>query len=172
MGSQLNGEPTRGYSDKVKTKTDSSSQTSLPQFNSNEQQPQNAYCGISTGRKEVKGSGVLLHTAFVRAINPQSPDQNVNLRAIIDNAAQRSFISKRARDLLGLDAETQEEVLIKTVGNDEGQLKICDCVSVELESKQSEFSMQFNLLEVDQIYSPLKGKQLDGNRKNIHIYKG
>ena len=123
---------------------------SSPQSNSNEQQPQNAYCGIST-EKEVKGSGVLLQTAFVTAINPRSPDQKVNLRAIIDKAAQRSFISKRARDNLDLDAETQEEVLIKTFGNDESQLKICDCVSVELKSRQSEFSMQLNLLEVDQI---------------------
>ena len=59
---------------------------------------------------------------------------------------------------MGLDAETQEEVLMKTFGNYEGQLKICDCVSVELKSKQSEFSMQFNLLEIDQICSPLKGQ--------------
>ena len=73
-------------------------QTVPVKSNSSEQQPQNAYCGIST-EKEIKGSGVLLQTAFVTAINPQSPDQKVNLRAIIDNAAQRSFISKRARDL-------------------------------------------------------------------------
>ena len=93
-------------------------------------------------------------------INLRSSDQKVNLRAIIDNASQRSFISKRARDLLGLDAETQEEVLIKTLGNDKDQLKICDCVSVELKSKQSEFSMQFNLWKVNQICSPLKGKAI------------
>ena len=127
VGSQPDGEPKRGYSDKIKTERDSSCQTSPPS-NSKEQQPQNAYCGIST-EKEVNGSCVLLQTAFVTAINPRSLDQEVNLRAIIDNAAQRSFISERARDLLGLDAETQE-VLIKTFGNDEGQLKICDCVSV------------------------------------------
>ena len=96
-----------------------------------------------------------MQTAFVTAINPRSPDQKVNLRAIIDNAAQRSFISKRARDRLGLDTEKQE-VLIKTFGKDEGQLKICDCVSLDLKSKQSEFSMQCNLLEVDQICSPLE----------------
>ena len=160
VGSQPDGEPKRGYSDKVKTKTDSSCQTSLlPQSNSNEQQPQNAYCGFST-EKEVKGSSVLLQTAFVTVINPQSLDQKVNLRAIIDNQVQSSFISKRARDLLGLDAETQEEVLIKTFGSDEGQLKICDCVSVELKSKQSEFSIQFNLLEVDQICSLLQGQAI------------
>ena len=170
VGSQPDGEPKRGYSDKVKTKTDSSCQTS-PQFNSSEQQPQNAYCGIST-EKEIKGSDVLLQTAFVTAINPQSPNQKVNLRAIIDNAAQRSFISKRARDLLGLDAETQEEVLIKTFGNDEGQLKLCDCVSVELKSKQSEFSMQFNLLEVDQICSPLKGQSIRWAQKEYPHLQG
>ena len=84
-----------------------------------------------------------MQTAFVTAISPRSPDQKVNLRAIIDNAAQGSFISKRASGLLGLDAETQEEVLIKTFGNDEGQLKICDCVSVELKSKQN---FQCNLI--------------------------
>ena len=71
---------------------DSSCQTS-PQSSSNEQQPQNAYCGIST-KKEVKESGVLLQTAFVTSINPRAPDQKVNLRAVVDNAAQRSFISK------------------------------------------------------------------------------
>ena len=92
MGSQPDGEPKRGYSDRVKTKSDSSCQTS-PQFNSNEQQPQNAYCGIST-EKEVKRPGVLLQTEFVTAINPWSPGQKVNLRAITDNAAQRSFICK------------------------------------------------------------------------------
>ena len=80
-----------------------------------------------------------MQTAFVTAINPRLPDQKVNLRAVIDNEVQRSFISKRARDLLGLVAETQEEVFIKTFGNDEGQLKFCDCGSVELKSKQSEF---------------------------------
>ena len=101
-----------------------------------------------------------MQTAFVTVINPWSPDHKVNLRAITDNAAQRSFISKRARDFLGSDAETQEEVSIKTFGNDEVQLKICNCVSVELKSKQSEFSMQFNLLEVDQICSPLKGQAI------------
>ena len=168
MGSQPDGEQKRGYSDKVKTKRDSSCQTSLL-FNSSEQQPQNAYCGIST-EKEVKGSGVLLQTAFVTAINPLSPDQKVSLRAIIDNAAQRSFISKRARDLLGLDAETQEEVLIKTSSNDEGQLKIC--VSVELKSKQSEFSKQFNLLEVYPICSPLKGQAIRWAQKKYPHLQG
>ena len=142
VGSQPDGEPKRGHSDKVKTKSDSSCQAS-PQSNSNEQQPQNAYCGISN-EKEVKGSGVLLQTAFVTTINLRSPDQKVNLRAIIDNVAQRSFVSKRAKDFLGLDAETQEEVLIKTFGNDEGQLKICDRVSVELKANSQNF--QCNLI--------------------------
>ena len=73
---------------------------------------------------------------------------------------------------MGLDTETQEEVLIKTFGNDEGQLKICDCVSVELKSKQSEFSMQFNLLEVDQICSPLKGQAIRWAQKEYPHLQG
>ena len=70
------------------------------------------------------------------------------------------------------DAETQEEVSIKTFSNDEGQLKICDCVSVELKSKQSEFSMQFNLLEVDQICSPLKGQAIRWAQKEYPHLQG
>ena len=113
-----------------------------------------------------------MQTAFVTTINLRSPDQKVNLRAIIDNSAQRSFISKRAKDFLGLDAETQEEELIKTFGNDEGQLKICDRVSVELKSKQSEFSMQFNLLEVHQICSSLKRQAIRWAQKEYPHLKG
>ena len=48
-----------------------------------------------------------------------------------------------------------------------GQLKICDCVSVELESKQSEFSVQFNLFDVDQICSPLKRQEIRWAQKEI-----
>ena len=73
---------------------------------------------------------------------------------------------------MGLVAETQEEVLIKTFGNDEGQLKVCGCVSVELKSKQSEFSMQFNLWEVEQICSPLKGQAIRWARKEYPHLQG
>ena len=63
-------------------------------------------------------------------------------------------------------------MLIKTFGNDEGQLKICDSVSVELKSKESDLSMKFNLLAVDQICSPLKGKAIRWAQKEYPHVQG
>ena len=109
MGSQPDGEPKRGYSDKVKTKTDSSCQTSppspTPMNNSHKM-----LTVVSVLRKKLRGQVYYCrqHLLQLSILGP------LTRRLILE----RSFISKRARDLLGLDAETQKEVLIKTFANE------------------------------------------------------
>ena len=65
-------------------------------------------------------------------MNPQYPSQKVNLRLILDSGSQRSYVSTFVRNMLELPTIKREDIVIKTFGVDETDIKTCDIVSLGL----------------------------------------
>ena len=136
--------------DKGRNKSSSHTTESEPQ-----KAPNKAFCGVNT---DSDSQGVLLQTAFVTAMNPQYPSQKVNLSLILDSGSQRSYVSTRVRNMLELPTIKRENIIIKTFGADETDIKTCDIVSLGLKSKHSEFYIEIKALEVPTICSPIQGQ--------------
>ena len=102
--------------------------------------------------------GLLLQTAFVIAMNPQYPYQKVNLRLILDSGSQRSYVSTRVRDMSELPTLKRKDIIIKTFGTDETDIKTCDIVSFGLKSKHSEFYIEIKAIEVPTVCSPIQAQ--------------
>ena len=115
---------------------------------------------------------MLLQTAFVTAKNPQYPFQKVNLRLILDSGSQRSYVSTRVRNMLELPTIKREDIVIKTFGADETDIKTCDIFSLGLKSKHLEFYIEIKALEVPSICSPIQGQAVRWAKNQYNYLKG
>ena len=75
-------------------------------------------------------------------MNPQYPSQKINLRLTLDSGSQRSYVITRVRNKLELPTMKREDIIIKTFGADETDIKTCDIVSLGLKSKHSKFILK------------------------------
>ena len=133
---------------------------------------QTTFCGVNTG-SEKQNTRVLLKTAYVKATNPEDASQNMKLRVILDSGSQRTYITKRAREILNLNTVDKEKVIIKTFGQDQDEISICDLVNVQLKSLQNSYCLEVNALEVPMICSPLlQGETIRWAKSNFHYLKG
>ena len=133
---------------------------------------QTTFCGVNTG-SEKQNTRVLLQTAYVKATNPEGASQNMKLRVILHSGSQRTYITKRAREILNLNTVDKERVIIKTFGQDQDEISICDLVKVQLKSLQNSYCLEVNALEVPMICSPsLQGETIRWAKSNFHYLKG
>jgi hypothetical protein len=77
---------------------------------------------------------VLLQTAQATILPVENNGKGAVVRVILDSGSQRSYISHRVRDLLGLSTVNTESLLIKTFGLEEEKLTTCDTVKFILKS--------------------------------------
>ena len=97
---------------------------------------------------------VLLQTAIVLVQNPARPEKFVELRLLLDSGSQRSYLSERAKEMLGLETIREQALSIATFGSKVEQLKVCPVVEVQLQLK-GYTSMQLILCVVPTICEPL-----------------
>ena len=73
---------------------------------------------------------VLLQTARSVIQNPQRPRNLVEVRLLLDSGSQKSYLTKRARELLGLEPTGDQLLSIATFGSRKEQTKVCPIVNV------------------------------------------
>ena len=71
---------------------------------------------------------ILLHTANASVSRIDEPHSAVTIRILLDSGSQRSYISERAKEKLGLFPRRKEKLLIKTFGQENEDLRECGIV--------------------------------------------
>ena len=74
-------------------------------------------------------TSVLLPTAQAD-VSGTGLDKSVKVRVILDSCSQRSYVSCRLKESLNLPAIRSEKLMIKTFGNEEGQIQKCEVVQL------------------------------------------
>ena len=71
---------------------------------------------------------ILLHTANTSVSQIDEPHSAVTIRVLLDSGSQRSYISERAKEKLGLFPKRKEKLLIKLLGQENEDLRECGIV--------------------------------------------
>ena len=98
---------------------------------------------------------VLLQTAKAVIKNPDKAKVSVEVRLLFDGGSQKSYLSKRARDLLKLEACSEQALSIATFGSPTGRRKVCPIVNVKLQCSKGYPDMSLCLYVVPTICEPL-----------------
>ena len=99
-------------------------------------------------------NSVLLQTARLHLFNPSSETLSATARAILDTGSQRTYITRRIRDVLKLPAVRTESVRISTFGSSESRDASCDVVQLALVTR-NDGMMEMTALVVPCICSSL-----------------
>ena len=90
----------------------------------------------TTGLYCVNGdTPVLLQTAQAHVHKPADPACGMTIRLMFDGGSQRSYITNRVKEALGLETESTEVVNIKTFGSEITRTQAVDVVTASICSK-------------------------------------
>ena len=103
---------------------------------------------------------ILLQTARTNAYDPEDPERKVSVRLIFDSGSQRSYITERVSNQLGLRALGIKEMSIATFGAGNGIRHNCEVVKVALETREGEH-VEVTLLTIPLICEPLVSNSPD-----------
>ena len=73
---------------------------------------------------------VLLQTARALVYNPKVPDSHMELRVLLEGESQRSYMTERARRVLQVEPEGEQQLSIAAFGSERGGPKVCPIVNV------------------------------------------
>ena len=102
----------------------------------------------------------MLQTARVRSYNLQAPERCIELRMLLDGGSQRSYMTERARRILSLDLEDEQQLSIAAFGSTRGAPQVCPIVKVGILLKGYP-SMTMSLFIVPVICDPLISQPID-----------
>ena len=80
--------------------------------------------------------GILLQTATAPVCNPKRPEKIVSARILFDSGSQKTYISKRLKDALGLSPLKSDRLIIKTFGTAGEMVKTCEEVQVSVQGNR------------------------------------
>ena len=98
---------------------------------------------------------ILLHTANASVSRIDEPHSAVTIRIRLDSGSQRSYISERAKEKLGLFPRRKEKLLIKTFGQENEDLRECGIVEFCVRGLSQSSGVQMTAHIVPPICSPL-----------------
>ena len=112
---------------------------------------------------------VLLQTALVTVSNPKT-GKSMKCRAILDNASNRTYSSKKIQDALGVKASGKDTQSTGTFGGGSTEAKLRDMVVLGVQGGKSE-TLFLKTVVVEKICSPLHGQAVDVARAMYaHLY--
>ena len=110
---------------------------------------------------------VFLQTAQVVLSKPGlEGTQKLNIRAIFDTGAQRSYVSQRVVDALKLETIDIEKLRIATFGNQKQEVQAVNLVELALCKPETGFKLTLNAFSVPHICSDLQGQDLSWVKEN------
>ena len=102
---------------------------------------------------------VLLQTARACVYNTEQSQSAMEIRIILDSGSQRSYVTTRVKETLGLRSESAEVMLIKTFGSDAEKRHTCEVVSLGMKMKDGG-NLVMSLLTVPIICQPLSAQPI------------
>ena len=103
---------------------------------------------------------VLLQTAVTEAYNPTNPSLTMRFRIIMDSGSQRSYLTDRVKNALGLKSVRKQQPSITTFGATRGDQKLYDIVRIGVITKSGQRE-ELDLLTVPHICEPLLAQPVD-----------
>ena len=103
---------------------------------------------------------VLLQTACVRVKAPDKTTPVIQTRVLLDSGSQRSYISSKLCNQLGLKENSKETLLVKTFAADEGKVQVCSLVDLSVMTRDG-LDMCLSLLLIPTICEPLTGQPIN-----------
>ena len=82
-------------------------------------------------------------------------------RVLLDTGSQRSYISTRLREALGLPAIRSDTLIVKTFRSNYSEVQSCDVVSVCLRSLNDDLNMYIKAFTIPTICSPTANQAVD-----------
>ena len=92
--------------------------------------------------------------------------QSLNIRAIFDTGAQRSYVSQRVVNALKLETIETEKLRIATFGDKRQELQAVNLVELALWKPETGFKTTLNAFSVPHICSDLQGQDLSLVKEN------
>ena len=114
-------------------------------------------------------TSVLLQTAQVILFG-ESGNQ-VRVRALLDSGSQKSFISKRIRDVLKLTTKDTENLSIATFGKNESKITKVDCVEFSMKGLSNRDKILMKAYCVPTICLPLCDQRIKYAKENFEHIK-
>ena len=115
---------------------------------------------------------VLLQTASATVGNPNAPQQSkTKSRIVFDSCIQKSYISSRLRNSLGLETVSKQSLLVKTFGNEYPKLMSCDLVQVSITATDG-LELYVNAFSVPVICSPISNQAVELAMKQYPHLRG
>ena len=114
-------------------------------------------------------TSVLLQTAQVY-ITSKSGNQ-VKVRALLDSGSQKSFISKRIRNILKLPTKGVENLTIATFGKNEPNITKVDCVEFSIKGMNKPDNILMKAYSVSTICLPLCDQPIQYSKQNYEHIK-
>lgn len=97
---------------------------------------------------------ILLHTANASVSRIHQPHSAVIIRILLDSGSQRSYISERAKEKLGLFPKRKEKLLIKSLGQENEDSRECGIVAFCVRGLSQSLGVQMTAHTVPLICSP------------------
>ena len=114
---------------------------------------------------------VLLQTAQAYIHRPTDPACGMNIRLMFDGGSQRSYITERVKEVLGLDTECSEVVNIKTFGSETTKTQTVDVVTASIHLKEgTEISISFSTVPL--ICEPLSCQPVAYSKRQYRHLSG
>ena len=101
---------------------------------------------LPTAQAEVSGTGL---------------DKSVKARVILDSCRKRSYVSCRLKESLNLPVILPEKLMIKTFGNEEGQIQECEVVQLCLTGISSDLNVYLTAYAVSVVCTPLRNQAIE-----------
>ena len=71
-----------------------------------------------------------VRSLLLQTANPRNPETRLELRMLLDGGSQHSYMTERARRMLNLDPDGEQQLSIAAFGSARGGPKVCPIISV------------------------------------------
>ena len=103
--------------------------------------------------------------------NPKTPQNLVEIHLLLDSGSQKSYLTERAKQLLGLESSREQILSIATFGSQKEQTKVCPVVDVRMCLKGYP-PMSLSLYVVPTICEPLVSQPITACVQQSKAFSG
>ena len=132
----------------------------------------NSNSAVSNNCNVERNRRVLLQTAEVVVSNDKNKNKTIQIRLLCDSGSQRSFISDRVRNFLGLKTISKENLSIYTFGNKDSSPQGVDMVRFFLRGLNTNEVIRVTGFSVPYICTPIQNQPLLATKENYEHLNG
>ena len=145
--------------------------TSLCDANEQTKDPVTKYDASTSTMFVNSNTAVLLQTAKANVYRPDRDNTISNVRVIFDSCSQRSYVTQCLAEQLNLPVIGQDNLLIKTFGEESARLRSCELVQIAVQTID-EMTVYVNAYVVPVICTPPSNQYIESATTNYPFLRG